>query len=212
MPNDATKTAVGAAVGSAAGVIAAELLKGQPAQAAGGPTTTTLSLDDATKALLQAIKKDSDNIISQLNQLLGIIGGKPVISRIADKFGYDNQILLPGAQFKILDEGSGEGSLIYLLVDVQSPNVIVNIILDNIQYDFDIAQMIQEGLMFPMYPGAWITRADPVGPPPTYCMLFSVGNLDGYPYKERINIAVTNNSGANMILNHSLGIKWFYQQ
>ena len=171
-------------------------------------------------ALLQAIKADSDKMSGQLTQMSGQLAQlislltpgptPPSVIGTPDKFGKDNQTIGPGLAFDIINEGSGLGSLVWVLVDVQNPGVIVHIILDSIQYDFNMTQMILEGLMAPAYPGAWITRADPIGPPPTYSMMFSIGTLAGYPYKNRINISVENTTAANIQLNHAYGIKWIY--
>lgn len=209
--DESGKVFLGAAAGSAAGVGIAELLKGKPVSAG----TTPNGQVDYT-ALLQSIITGQtalgtklNTIGGQLDQIITALGGATA-SRRADKFGQDNQNLIPNQPYKILDEGNGKGSLAWLLIDTQSPNVLVSIILDSVQYDFNVAQMILEGIMFPTYPGAWMTRADPIGPPPTFCLMFSVGNLDGYGYNQRINISVTNIGLIATTLNHSYGVKWIF--
>ena len=208
------KVALGAGIGAATGsAIGALLTRGPKAGASPPPGITVVSLDAATMALLQAIKADSDKMTGQLAQLIALLTpgtAPPSVIGTPDKFGKDNQAILPATTFDILNEGSGAGALVWFIVDVQNPAVIIHIILDSVQYDFDMAQMILEGLMAPAYPGAWITRADPIGPPPTFCMMFSIGTLNGYPYKNRINISVENTTAANIQLNHAYGIKWIY--
>jgi hypothetical protein len=215
MANETGKMAVGAGIGSAAGILISDALRSKPAQAG-----NQFSLDDATKLLIQQIKSNSDATVnglitigSKLDTIIDLLSHQNgLIARTADRFGYDNQIIQPGQTFYIINEGSGKGSLVWLLIDIQSPNANISITLDNLQYDFNVAQMILEGLMAPMYPGAWITRADPVGPPPTYGFMFSIGNLEGYEYKNRLIVSILNNNPVAMTLNHSVGIKWLFNQ
>ena len=205
------KVALGAGIGAATGAAIGNLLT--RGQKAGASPVTVVTLDAATMALLQAIKDNSDKMTGQLTKLIDLLtpgAAPPSVIGTPDKFGKDNQAIAPGSTFEIINEGSGNGSLVWFVTDVQNPNVIVHIILDSIQYDFDMAQMILEGLMAPAYPGAWISRADPIGPPPTFCMIFSIGTLGGYPYKNRINISIENTTAANIQLNHAYGIKWIY--
>ncbi len=144
-----------------------------------------------------------------LTQILEALGVEvPVEKRLLVPFKEANKTLERGVPFGVYEDAPGKGALIWAIFDVSDPDTELSIRIDDLVWEFNFNTLLTQGIQQPLFPGAWLSKADAVTG--HYCIVFSAGNLTGFTYEQRLIITLTYKGTGTATLHEGRGIKWTY--
>lgn len=205
--------ALGAAMGFGLGRVTA---RGEPGEELLPADTAAIldALHNITAALVTVSNQLAgiDKIATELLCLLGLMAPPPPGAsdvRVLEPFKEEGETLVAKSPFTVEEYSPGRGGLIWAVIDTDSPEVDVSIRLDDLVWKFNIDEMLTQGLQAPLFPGAWLSRAE-AGPPAHYCLVFSAGTERGFTYNARMGIYVTYRGSGSATLTQGRGVGWRY--
>ncbi|MBA7499300.1 hypothetical protein ES704_02040 [subsurface metagenome] len=181
------------------------------------PPVIEVILDDETRQALAAIITQQADALVKLGTanetLIAIaeaLGAEPPVieERILQPFQYRSQTLEKGIPFGVYESKLGKGALIWAIFDVNDPDTDISIRIDDLVWIFNYNTLLAQGVQQPLFPGAWLSKADAVAG--HYCIIFSAGAIDGFVYKQRLIVSVTFKGAGTATLHEARGIVWTY--
>lgn len=154
----------------------------------------------------EVIAADTARLLQAVSLMAPTFPGEPE-TRLLEPFRKDNVDLTSKQPFFLKEYSPGRGGLIWAVIDVDSPDVDVSIRLDDLVWIFGLDTLLTQGLQQPLFPGAWLSRSD-AGPPAHYCLVFSAGTVQGFPYSARMGIYVTYRGTGTATLYQGRGVGW----
>jgi len=145
--------------------------------------------------------------LAAISEALG--AAPPVVEeRILEPFRQEAKTLEHGTPFAVYESKPGKGALIWGIFDVSDPDTKLSLRIDDLVWNFDFNTLLTQGVQQPLFPGAWLSKADALAG--HYCIIFSAGTIDGFVYKQRLIISLTFQGIGTATLHEARGIKWSY--
>ena len=215
MGNDKDKGAAALAISLPVSAAALVIALTRKAKAAPPTEPMYVILDDEVKqALAMIISQQSDMLTKfdtanlTLTAISDALGAVPVEERILKPFQYKTQVLQKGVPFAVYESTPGKGALIWGIFDVSDPDTKLSFRIDDLVWNFDFNTLLTQGIQQPLFPGAWLSKADALAG--HYCIVFSAGTIEGFVYKQRLIISLTYQGVGTATLHEARGILWDY--